>query len=366
MKIGFDARLISSLGIGRYIGGLLPHLAAILQDRLVVVSRRSDIALVRALTDGRGALIASDAAPYRLSEQSLLLSVLLQAQLPLIHFPHYDLPLAYPRRFVVTIHDLFSYRFPQIHSGVLPRTANRVLITNAIRRAAAIITPSRATAQDVADRFPRAASRIMPIPEAAGERFSPARNSASEAAWQRYFGIRPPYLFYLGQWKSYKNVPLLIDAFGEVLRENPGTQLVVAGHDPRHPEIPAAASRLPEGSVVLPGRVPDDAVPDLYRGAAGVLVPSRAEGFGLPVLEAMACGVTVICSDIPVLRELADDIAIFCDPTSVSSFAAGINAALAPPTGDDRIQRGLVRASMFSWQKAAAETVRIYERVLSG
>ena len=364
-RIGFDARLISSLGIGRYIGGLLPQVAAMLRERLVVISNRNDFALVRALTGAQGTLVPSDATPYRLSEQTLLLSALLRARLPLVHFPHYDLPLAYSRRFVVTIHDLFSYRFPEIHSGVLPRAMNRALIANAVRRAAAIITPSRATAEDVAQHFPQAAKRITPIPEAAAERFVPARNPAAEAAWQRYLGIRPPYLLYLGQWKAYKNVPLLLDAFAQVLRENRPRQLVIAGNDPRHPEVPAAASRLPEGSVVLPGRLPEDAVPDLYRGAAAVLVPSRAEGFGLPVLEAMACGVTVVCSDIPVLRELADGVAIFCDPTSAASFAQGISEALGSSTSGDRIERGIARARTFSWQKAAEETMGIYERVLS-
>src|SRR5437879_7948008 len=110
LMIGFDARLISALGIGRYINGLLPPLSDILQGRLLVVSRRGDLALVRALTEGKATLITSDAAPYRLVEQSAFLLTLLRARLDLVHFPHYNLPVAYPRRFVVTIHDLFSFR----------------------------------------------------------------------------------------------------------------------------------------------------------------------------------------------------------------------------------------------------------------
>jgi glycosyltransferase involved in cell wall biosynthesis len=365
LKIGFDARLISSLGIGRYIGGLLPPLAEILGERLVVVSRRAELALVRALTEGKGNLMVSDAAPYRVAEQSAFLLTLLQAGAQLMHFPHYNLPLAYPRRFVVTIHDLFSFRFPEIHSGALPRLANQVLLANATRRAAAIITPSKATAQDVSRRFPSAAARVTSIGEAAGDRFTAVRNPAAEAAWQRYFGIKPPYFLYLGQWKAYKNVPLLIEAFARVITQRPEVQLVIAGHDPRHPEIAAAASRLPERSVVLPGHLPDDAVTDLYRAAAAVVVPSKAEGFGLPVLEAMSCGVAVVCSDIPVLRELADGVAIFCDPASADAFAAGMIAALNTTPDDGRVQRGVERARLFSWRKAAEETVGIYERVLA-
>ena len=365
MKIGFDARLISSLGIGRYISGLLPQLADILQDRLLVISRPTELALVRALTAGRGRLMVSDAAPYRLAEQSTFLLSLLRAGAAVMHFPHYNLPLAYPRPFVVTIHDLFSFRFPDIHSGRLARLANQLLITNAAHRSAAIITPSRTTAEEVGRRFPSSGARIQPIAEAASPRFGPDRNPAAEVAWQRYFGIRPPYFLYLGQWKPYKNVPLLIEAFVRVVAQRPDVQLVVAGHDPRYPEVTAARSRLPAGSLVLPGHLPDDAVADLYRGAVAVVMPSRAEGFGLPVLEAMACGVRVVCSDLSVLRELADGVAIFCDPESVDAFAAGMLAALSPPPGDDRVRRGIERARQFSWRKAAEETATIYERVLA-
>jgi glycosyltransferase involved in cell wall biosynthesis len=331
-----------------------------------VFAAADDVALLRAMLGGEPRIEVANESPYRVGEQSTLLVRLLRARAGLVHFPHYNLPLAFPGRSVVTIHDLFSYRFPEIHSGWFPRRVNRLLISNAVRRASAIITPSRATAADVASRFPHARERIVPIAEAADGRFEALRNPPGEAAWQRYFGVRPPYFLYLGQWKAYKNVPLVIEAFGRIAAQRPNVQLVIAGHDPRHPEVVAAVSRLPRGSAVLPGHLPDDAIADLYRGAVAVVMASRAEGFGLPVLEAMACGVTVVCSDIPVLRELADGVAIFCDPDSAASFAAGMVAAMDAAPEDPRIRRGIERARRYSWRAAAEETVRIYERVLAG
>lgn len=362
-RVGFDARLLGGLGIGRYIHGLLPPLAETLGGRLTVFATPQDRAPVRAEVGPDPTIVVAGAAPYRLQEQTALLAQLARHQLRLVHFPHYNLPVAYRGRFVVTIHDLFSFQFPEIHSGGLPRLVNQVLIRNAVRRAAAIITPSLATASELLSRFPSAEGRIHPIPEAADPRFTPHRDRQAEATWQELLRIRPPYLLSLGQWKAYKNLPLLIEAFGLVLQQRPQAQLVIAGHDPRHPEVPAAAHTLPPGSVVFPGRLPDDAIADLYRGAAAVVLPSRAEGFGLPVIEAMACGTRVVCSDLPVLREVAGDVPIYGDPTDARSFAQGMLTALTPPAGDRRPELGIARASQFSWRRAADLTIEVYERV---
>lgn len=361
--IGFDARLIGALGIGRYISGLLPGLAEILGARLCVVANPHDAALVRALIGGQARLLTVDAAPYRLAEQSVFPLTLMRAGLELMHFPHYNLPLFTPGRFVVTVHDLFPFQFPEIHSGRLPRVVNQLLTRNAVRRARRIITPSTATADAVQAMFPTVAGKVTRIAEAADERFTPARDREAEAAWQMRLGIRPPYVFYLGQWKAYKNVPTLIEAFRQVRETHQQAQLVIAGDDPRHPEVRRLTANLPEGSVVFPGRLPSSAVADLYRGAAVVVLPSRAEGFGLPVLEALACGVPVVCSDLLVLREIANGIATFCDPDDPGAFAQAIGQILDHPEMVNR-QAGIERARSFSWERAARQTVATYEAAL--
>jgi glycosyltransferase involved in cell wall biosynthesis len=362
--IGFDARLIGALGIGRYISGLLPQLARLLGERLTVVANRQDAAIVRALIGGTPHLITVNARPYRLAEQSLLPLSLLRADLALIHFPHYNLPLIKPGHFVVTVHDLFPFQFPEIHSGPLPRAVNQMLMRNAVRRAERIITPSQVTALAVKESFADSADRVLAIPEAADDRFTSQRDPEAEGAWQMRLGIRPPYVFYLGQWKAYKNLPMLLEAFRRVSRTHPAAQLVMAGDDPRHPEVRQVAAALPEGSVIFPGRLPESAIPDLYRGAAMVVLPSRAEGFGLPVIEAMACGVPVICSDLPVLHEIAEGVAVFCDPNDPAAFAQAIASMLDAPSNGNRRQLGIERARTFSWERAARQTVEAYELAL--
>jgi alpha-1,3-rhamnosyl/mannosyltransferase len=331
-----------------------------------VIARPLDAATVRALVGPGPSVLTIEAPAYRVAEQTTLLPLLRRSDLALVHFPHYNLPFLYRRPFVVTVHDLFPFDYPDIHSGLIPRAVNQLLLTSAIRRAGAIITPSNATASSVGQRFAGAAPRVVPIPEAADERFNPSRDVAAQAAWQTRLSIRPPYILYLGQWKTYKNLPTLLDAFALVSPTLPAAQLVVAGDDPRYPEVRARAAELPQGSVVFPGRLPDAAVPDIYRGAAVVVLPSRAEGFGLPVIEAMACGVPIVCSDLPVLREIADGAATFCDPGDPAAFARAIVKAIASPDSDGAINRGLARARGFSWARAAESTVNVYERVLAG
>jgi len=363
-RIGFDARLIGALGIGRYISGLMPRLAATLGPRLTVIANSKDTALVRALIGTSPTLLTVNASPYRLAEQSVLPLSLLRADLDLIHFPHYNLPLIKPAHFVVTVHDLFPFQFPEIHSGLLPRTVNQMLMRNAVRRASRVITPSIATAMAVKTSFPNTEGRVVPIPEAADDRFNPIRNAEAEHAWRVRLGIRANYVLYLGQWKAYKNIPVLLDAFEIVLRDHPTSQLVIVGNDPRHPEVRQRAAALPAGSVSLPGSLPEGAIPDLYRGAAVVVLPSRAEGFGLPLIEAMACGVPVVCSDLPVLHEIAEGVATFCDPDDPADFARAIVNVLDARQPSARRQRGIERARSFSWDQAATQTVEVYEAVV--
>jgi alpha-1,3-rhamnosyl/mannosyltransferase len=331
-----------------------------------VISQSKDAALTRSLIGRSSRLTIVDADPYRAAEQVLVPLRLRRERLALVHFPHYNLPLLHIVPFVVTVHDLFSFDFPEIHSGPLPRTINRMLLRSAVKHAERIITPSAATAAALVERFPQVRNRVVPIAEAADSRFSRRRDRSAEAAWQARLGIRPPYLLYLGQWKAYKNLQVLLQAFAAVRAALPAVQLVVAGDDPRHPEVRALATELPAGSVVFPGRLPEAAVPDVYRGAAAVVLPSRAEGFGLPVIEAMACGIPVVCSDLPVLHEIADGIAIFCDPASPESFSRGILQALQNPPSDPARQQAAQRASAFSWERAAGQTASLYDDVLAG
>jgi alpha-1,3-rhamnosyl/mannosyltransferase len=173
------------------------------------------------------------------------------------------------------------------------------------------------------------------------------------------------YVLYFGSNKPHKNVPRLVQAFAQARIEAQGSriELVVAGHwDERYPEAKQAAERLGlKDTVKFIGPVKDADLPALYGGAELFVFPSEYEGFGLPVLEAMACGAPVVCSSRSSLPEVAGDAALLCDPQDVESLARTIEQALTDRDLRAALQqRGLARAAQFSWEQAAQRTLGVY------
>jgi glycosyltransferase involved in cell wall biosynthesis len=365
-RIGFDARMLGATGLGRYIEGLLPELVRQGQELEWVVFARA--ASVPELGDAASGarLVRSDAAHYRLAEQTQLLASILGARLDLLHVPHYNAPMLYRGPLVVTIHDLIPVAYPQIHSGWLPRAYNRLLIQAAARRAAAIITPSQATAADVQRRLhPR--GPIIPIPEGVAPRWFANGLVPDDASTLARLSLPGAFFLYVGQWKPYRNIVTAIRALSQVRRQAPNAQLAIAGRvDPRYPEIPGLVAQLGlTHAVRFLGVVPDDTLQVLYRNTAALVLPSRQEGFGLPVLEAMAGGAPVVCSDIPALRETGGDVAVRCPPDDEAAFAAAMLRTLDPVERARRAAAGRRHAAAFTWSLAAARTLQVYRDALA-
>jgi glycosyltransferase involved in cell wall biosynthesis len=264
-------------------------------------------------------------------------------------------------RLVVTMHDTLPLSHPAL---VFPRLAGRLAWrlkeAAAVRWADRIVTVSEASRRAIQDWLGRPDPRIRVITEGPDPIFGPrGQGPESDAALRRH-GLRPGerYLLYVGGLSPHKNLPRLVEAFARSAGDD--VRLVLTGdvHDVFHtcvPAIRAAIERHELGErVLLTGFVPDEDLVFLYGGAYALVQPSLLEGFGLPAVEAMACGTPVLASWAGSLPEVIDGAGVFFDPTDVGSIAAAIRVFLAEPDRRDRLAaRALERSARFTWDAAA-------------
>ena len=254
----------------------------------------------------------------------------------LAHFQH-ALPLAYGGRTIVTVHDL-SFEEPDSAMGLVDRLTFRAVVPRAVRGANHVLAVSERTKRDIVSRYGVPESKVTVTPNGVDPAFSPGSGSRG-------------YVLFVGAIHARKDPESALEAADAV-----GLPLVVAG-----PEKDAdLARRLRDRGADLRGYVSKDELAELYRGAAALVLPSRFEGFGLPVLEAMASGTPVVAAPEPALREVADGAAVYAED---GDFGAAARRALEE---HDRLAAaGIERAGLFSWAETARRTVEAYRRVLS-
>ncbi len=278
----------------------------------------------------------------------------------LLFVPAHVLPLVRPRRTVVTVHDLGYLYFPQAHPPLRRLELHLSTLWN-VRVADRVIAVSRATKDDLVRRYHVSAERVRVVYHGVEERFRPT----SDPAIPSRYGLPPRYLLYLGALHPRKNLERLLEAYAGLPEDTP--PLVLAG--PRgwyFERISAAISSLGLGRrVLLPGYIADEDVPALLSAAVALVYPSLYEGFGLPALEAMACGTPVIVSGTSSLPEVVGEAGLLVDPLSVE----GLRAAMARLLADERLRaelgrQGRRRAGLFTWECCARETLKVLEEVL--
>lgn len=285
----------------------------------------------------------------------------------LLHVNYVAPPLC-PCPTVVTVHDISYEFFPDFFSP-RDRWMLGTLVPLSARRAARVIAVSERTRQDLVQRYGIPGERIAVTHEAAPPGFAPVEDAAAIAEACARYGIRRPYVLALGNLQPRKNVARLVEAFALARREgNLPHLLVVAGKAQwRESEIFATAQRLGlEDAVRFPGYVADEDLPALYSGADCFAYPSLYEGFGLPPLEAMACGTPVLASHAGALAEVVGDAAWVVDPTDVRDIARGLLTLLTDPeTARAYRERGLAHAATFSWRRLAQQTLEVYRQVVA-
>lgn len=284
----------------------------------------------------------------------------------LLHSTFTPPPLA-PGPQVLTMHCLSSFVHPEFYSPLIRWRLN-ALLRLGMRQAAKVLCVSAATAEDVHRRFGVPRDRLAVTYNGVGSRFRPTPAVDARRRIAAELGVTFPYALFLGKLEPRKNVMRLIEAFARFRRETGSdTRLLLAGHRTSvTPAIERAIERFAlREAVVQVGYVPSDLLPILYSGARMFLFPSLWEGFGIPVIEAMACGTPVLTSNVTCLPEIVGDAAVIVDPTSVDRIAEGIARLDESETlRTTLVGRGYARARLFTWENSARATLDAYEQVL--
>jgi glycosyltransferase involved in cell wall biosynthesis len=361
VRVSLDASAIPDPagGAGRYVLALAAALAQRDDVDLTVLARAGDTARWPSPVVDR----APARRPVRLAwEQAALPAIVKNLAVDVHHAPHYTMPLVPSRPTVVTIHDLSFFTHPEWHERTKVAFFRSAIRTSA-RRAAALVAVSDATARLLADLVhPRAPVHV--IPHGVDHRLFTDQPDEGDGAALARLGVRPPYVAFLGTLEPRKDVPTLVRAFDRLAGARPGLTLVLGGSRGWGADaVDAAVSAAGHHQRIRGlGHVPEDVVPALLRQAAVVAYPSREEGFGLPVLEALACGAPVVTTAGTVMEEVADGAAVLARPGDADSLAEALDEALSADP-EDRRRRGLAVAARHTWQASAAAHVAVYRSV---
>jgi alpha-1,3-rhamnosyl/mannosyltransferase len=271
----------------------------------------------------------------------------------------YAAPLGYRGPLVVTVHDLGYLHLPDAFA-LRDRLALRALVPQSLARARHVVTDSEYSRRDILARYRVDPSRVTAIGLAAAPRFRPLPEGEVRATLSRH-DLEPGYVFSVGRLNRRKNLERLLLAHARLRAQGAAPPPLVVGGKPDYGAAAVLEGARGAGGVRFVGLIPDEDLPAFYGGARCFVYPSLFEGFGLPVLEAMACGVPVVAADRSALPELVRDAGVLVDPESVEALAGALGGLLGDPARRrDLGRRGLERSRAFSWRETAERTLAAY------
>jgi glycosyltransferase involved in cell wall biosynthesis len=364
-EITIDARMLGYTGIGTYLKCLLEHLA-IPCHKFKFDTLATAPELLKFLPADRFNFVRAISPIYSLSEQWEILR--LAHGSPLLHCPHYNVPLAYRGRLIVTIHDLIHVDFPEYAASLSSRIYARPMLKLAASKARHIIADSEFTKSQIVEYLGASSGKITVVLLGVEAQFNERPHQEAVDRISKGLGVARPYLLFVSNLKPHKNLEALLKAITIMRgRKRLDHMLVVLGDDRRWRDATGqrvAELGLSEHVRIVP-HVDSELLPWLYAGAEAFVMPSLIEGFGLPVLEAMACGTPVICSRAASLPEVGGDAVMYFDPHSPEELAAAIEKVLSSSDLQSEMKRkGLARAKLFSWEECARKHLEIYRRIL--
>jgi glycosyltransferase involved in cell wall biosynthesis len=368
MRIAFDGTTLTPgrTGVGYYTEHLLQHLAREVEatgDELVVVSNRpidTQAPLPRHVRVHEGHRF-----PVRIGWMQLRAARALEAiKADVAHFTNGMVPFAASTSTVVTIHDMSLKLYPQCHP-VRRLLLNRPLMQVAMRQASAIVTVSNSTRRDLLRLHGVPADRVLVVHEAASPAFRPIREPGRLEFVRAKYNLPQRFVLYVGTIEPRKNLGRLMEAFAQARAAGIPHHLVCVGpYGWSSRDLSGLIERLDLTPYVhFTGYVPFEDLPALYNLGELFVFPSLYEGFGLPVIEAMACGTPVITANSSSLAEVAGDAAVTIDPSSTEAIAQAIHdVAMDEERRRDLSDRGWHRSRAFSWAQTAKEMLAVYQR----
>ncbi|MBI5827559.1 MAG: glycosyltransferase family 4 protein [Deltaproteobacteria bacterium] len=368
MRVAIDARMIEYTGIGRYIQNLISGLSRLGNGISVGVVCEGVPGGPVDLPGNVERFRPSFNIPvYSLKEHMLLPFEMRSTGADLFHYPSFNMPIVNSRPSVVTVHDLIYYLHPEACPGKAAHIYARFMFDVVVKRAGRIITVSEFSKKEIAGSLGVDPRKISVIHNGVGGLYRPVEDTERIAQVRKRYGITGDYIFYAGNHQPRKNLSRLISAFS-ALKNGKDRQLVLTGGvEPRRAALYASVKGLGlSGRVLFIGAVPEEDLPALYSGALLFAFPSLMEGFGLPPLEAFACGAPVVSSNASSIPEVVGDAALTFDPTDTGAMAVAIDRVLSSADlRQEMREKGLARAGRFTWEATARKTLKVYEEVLN-
>lgn len=366
-RIGIDARFFRTEtgGIGRYTQELVRHLAKLDKTNdYVVFITPADVPEwdIEQLNFRK---VVVPARHYSKAEQTVFLKALNKEKLDLVHFLNFNHPILYRGRFVTTLHDMtmFFHEGGKDSRSKLKLMLFRKLFRRAFAKAQRIIAISEYSAEDAVKHLGVPRDKIDVIYEGGPEPTPPPPDSLAKV--QSYLGSDAPYFLFLSQWRPHKGILTLIDAFNQ-FKERTGLphKLVLGGKkNVVLDEVQERLDRSPD--ILTPGFVPEELLTALYHEATAFVMPSEYEGFGLPVLEAMAAGTATILANNSSLPEVGGDAALMFPTRDSEALSKQLEKIVSELGLRDRlVKQGLVQLDKFSWKRCAEQSHATYMKVL--
>jgi alpha-1,3-rhamnosyl/mannosyltransferase len=368
-SIAIDARKLGDFGIGSYLRGLIGGLARLdLDHRYLLLARPEGRAELPELPE-RFAWIEETAPAYSLRELVAVARRARRAGASLLHCPHYVVPALPGCPVVVTIHDAIHLTHPEYLPGPLALAYARAMLPRAARLARRVIAVSETAAAELAAELGVERSKIAVVHSGVDDAFRTPLGAGELRAVLAPLGLTPGYLLFVGNPKPHKNLPRLLAAYARLAAERGALPpLAIAGA--RGADLARIARLARRAGVAdrvrLIGYLPHASLPALYAGALALLFPTLAEGFGLPIAEAMASGTPALVSDLPVHRETAGEAAFVVAPREVEAIARGIARLVDDPALRARLAHaGRLRAERFRWEETARRTLAVYREAMA-